>query len=129
MNVKINCELCGKELDVKKSYEEETYFCAPSRHAGVTFFVVVNKCECGNLNCMQFDNEETKEILNRMVKLIAEARFAKKEKDKVRITKNLHRLDSELTKKRGELKERYSGLYALTKSEQTVLLGFKDAKM
>lgn len=102
-NIEVFCEKCHCKLDVEKSKRVPIVTVLDKELEAI----VIECVECGNINCMQYDDESTISIVNNIAVMLAKLKKEKRESEKKRILKDLHRMDSLLDKKRRGLKEVY----------------------
>ena len=123
-NIEVFCEKCQCKLDVQKS----------KRAPVVTILdkeleAIVIKCpECGNINCMQYDDESTLNILNNIGVMLAQLKKEKRESEKKRILKDLHLMDSLLNKKRRGLKITFENKIAFDEDGNKVILKYANVE-
>jgi len=102
-DIKVFCEKCHCKLDVEKSKRVSIITILDKELEAI----VIECPKCGNINCMQYDDESTISIVNNIAVMLAKLKKEKRENAKKRILKDLHRMDSLLDKKRRGLKEVY----------------------
>lgn len=123
-DIKVFCEKCHCKLDVKKSKRVPIITVLDKELEAI----VIECVECGNINCMQYDDESTISIVNNIAVMLAKLKKEKRENAKKRILKDLHRMDSLLDKKRRGLKEVYENHLAYDVDGNELVLRYVNVR-
>lgn len=122
MNVKIKCNQCENQTDVKKgSYNYQV----PVSMGNDKLFLTSVKCEkCGTLMIVQIDNYESKKLLSEVNSLIRKQISNKKKGKLPKNTEKVRKMQKHLSEIRTNLMKAYDGQVAVDENGNEIIVRF-----
>lgn len=122
MNVKIKCNQCENQIDVKKgSYNYQV----PVSIGNDKLFLTSVKCEkCGTLMIVQIDNYESKKLLSEVNSLIRKQISNKKKGKLPKNTEKVRKMQKHLSEIRTNLMKAYDGQVAVDENGNEIIVRF-----